>query len=492
MKQKVTLLILGLLISSITIQSQTWTQIGQDIDGEAYGDKSGWSVYLNSNGSIVAIGAIMNDGNGPETGHVRIFQNFEGTWVQLGNDIDGVNIDDRSGCSISLNSDGDMIAIGSIAIYGTGRVRIYQYSDGTWTQLGNLIYGVSDGDRFGRSVSMSADGTIVAIGAYSHDLDGYIYNCGLVRVYEFINQAWTQIGEDIEGDGENNLFGWSVNLSSDGSLVSVGEPQNSDNGEYSGLVKVFQNDSGNWIQIGDDIKGEVGGMKFGHSVCLNDNGSIIAISAHGYDWGRGIVRIFENINGVWTQIGEDILGEAVEDKFGCSISLNSDGTIIVIGACENDENGENSGHVRIFKNNNGIWSQIGGDIDGEAAGDNSGHSVSVSDNGAIISIGAIYNEVNSSWSGHVRIYSSPLLEIYNVFSNNVSIYPNPTNGILNIEFINNNIEKILIFDITGKKLIEKNAINKSEMIDLSCFENGIYIISIQTDKEIFTEKIIKR
>lgn len=74
----------------------------------------------------------------------------------------------------------------------------------------------------------------------------------------------------------------------------------------------------------------------------------------------------------------------------------------------------------------------------------------------------------------------------------VSIYPNPTCGIIKFEFANNHIKKIAIFDIIGKQLIEKESIQQNERIDLSNFENGIYIISIQTDKKIITSKIVKR
>ena len=51
----------------------SWEQRGSDIDGEAAGDQSGWSVSLSDDGSTVAIGAFNNDGNGDNSGHVRIF-----------------------------------------------------------------------------------------------------------------------------------------------------------------------------------------------------------------------------------------------------------------------------------------------------------------------------------------------------------------------------------------------------------------------------------
>ena len=69
-----------------------WTQIGSDIDGEAYNDRSGHSVSLSSDGSVVAIGAFANDGNGTNSGHVRIYENNNGTWTQIGSDIDGESL----------------------------------------------------------------------------------------------------------------------------------------------------------------------------------------------------------------------------------------------------------------------------------------------------------------------------------------------------------------------------------------------------------------
>jgi acyl carrier protein len=76
-----------------------------------------------------------------------------------------------------------------------------------------------------------------------------------------------------------------------------------------------------------------------------------------------------------------------------------------IGALLNDGNGTDAGHVRIYKNVNGTWTQQGSDIDGEAASDLSGWSVSLSSDGSTVAIGARANDGNGSNAGHVRIYS---------------------------------------------------------------------------------------
>ena len=85
--------------------------------------------------------------------------------------------------------------------------------------------------------------------------------------------------------------------------------------------------------------------------------------------------------------------------------MSSDGTKVAIGAKSNDGNGSNSGHVRVYQYSGGSWSQLGSDIDGEAAGDQSGGSVSLSSDGTKLAIGAKNNDgANGTTSGHVRVY----------------------------------------------------------------------------------------
>ncbi len=110
----------------------------------------------------------------------------------------------------------------------------------------------------------------------------------------------------------------------------------------------------------------------------------------------------------WAQLGADIDGEAAGDRSGTSVSLSADGSIVAIGAYENDGNGGNAGHGRVYENLAGTWTQQGADIDGEAAADFSGYSVSLSADGSIVAIGARYNAGNGTRSGHVRVYYHPL------------------------------------------------------------------------------------
>ena len=64
------------------------------------------------------------------------------------------------------------------------------------------------------------------------------------------------------------------------------------------------------------------------------------------------------------QIGQDIDGENIGDMSGDALSLSGNGKIIAIGSQLNSGNGYHSGHVRVFENILGVWTQVGQDIDG--------------------------------------------------------------------------------------------------------------------------------
>jgi methionine-rich copper-binding protein CopC len=401
--------------TNATIASEA-TQIGSDIDGEAANDYSGNSVSLSSDGSIVAIGAWLNDV--PDSGHVRIYQNNSGTWSQIGDDIDGEANNDHFGVSVSLSGDGSIVAIGADQNGGngslSGHVRIYKYESDSWSQIGSDIDGEAENDRSGQSVSLSSDGSTVAIGAYVNDGNGNTNdNRGHVRIYQNNSGTWSQVGSDIDGEASNDSSGQSVSLSSDGSIVAIGAYQNDGNGSQSGHVRIYKYESDSWSQVGSDIDGEGNYDSSGQSVSLSSDGSIVAIGAYGNDGNgtdSGHVRVYQNNSGNWEQIGSDIDGEAASNYFGYSVSLSSDGSIVAIGAHGNDDNGTNSGHVRIYKYNSGTsnWSQIGSDIDGEAASDESGRSVSLSSDGSTVAIGAWLNDGNGTKSGHVRVFDTGL------------------------------------------------------------------------------------
>ena len=369
---------------TVRIVEPTWSQLGDDIDGEVAEDNAlsyTGRVSLSTDGTRVAISAPLNDGNGDNSGHVRVYEWSGATWTQLGDDLDG-DQGSRSGDSVSLSSDGTRVAIGTelASFNGTfalGRVRVYEWGNDTWTQIGQDIDGEKRYHYSGRSVSLSSDGTRVAIGAPG-GFNGF-YSSGEVRIFELINNIWTQIGQVIDGEAPGDDSGMSISLSSDGTRVAIGAPGND----------------------GED------GLFGGTTV---NSGHVRVYEFSNETWTQGGVVIY----GKWTQIGQDIDGEARED-FSGNVSLSSDGTRLAIGARGNDGGGNNSGHVRVYEWDNGTWTQLKLDIDGEAAEDSSG-VVSLSGDGTRVAIGAPLNDgddqsnaVNEPGEnyGHVRVYELP-------------------------------------------------------------------------------------
>ena len=222
-----------------------WNQI-EIIYGYSY-NQAGWSVSLSGDGNTLAIGSPNNHLNGYSSGMVELYEkNIFGSWSFVMNIFGQAG--DRSGSSVSIDKNGNTLAIGSPDSdsngFNSGKVKLYsKISDPnlgtwTWTQSGQTIYGGSS-DQSGSSVSINADGNIVAIGSPYNSSNGY--ESGKVLLYENIGSYWNQIGQDINGENSQDEAGWSVSLSGDGNTVAVGLPGNSDNGSYSGKAKVMTN-----------------------------------------------------------------------------------------------------------------------------------------------------------------------------------------------------------------------------------------------------------
>ena len=431
-------------ISRLSTQS-SWSQLGADIRGNdtpennnARGSQiSGTNVALNrgtsnvSGGSILAIGAPRGrDTGGGYPGHVIVYQRDTSNtsapngWSKLGATLDDF-ANGANTTAVALSDDGTIVAIGSpetnTSPNGTGRVKVYEYSssNNSWTEIG-MIPGDNGSDEFGSSVALSSDGHIVAIGALGDN-----QYTGQAKIYEYSssNNSWTQKGTNRNGSAMGDEFGTSIALSRNGDIVAIGAPNHNGN---DGHVKVYEWDStnGDWSQLGTDRDGGTDD-EFGTSIALSSDGLILAVGAPAASTfpvtSKGLVRVYKwdsnsGANGAWIQVGNDIDGEATGDKFGTSVSLSSDGSIVAIGATDNDagnSSGDNRGHVRVFEWNGVAWVQISSaDIDGKNAGDKSGTAVSLSGDGSIVAIGAPLNADGNFFTngglncGHVRVFEA--------------------------------------------------------------------------------------
>ena len=89
----------------------------------------------------------------------------------------------------------------------------------------------------------------------------------------------------------------------------------------------------------------------------------------------------------------------------------------------------------------------------------------------------------------LRYYEPSVLSSSNFEVNEISLYPNPTNSVFNLEIPNEVVKQVEIYDLSGKKLLKSN----QHKIDVSSFATGIYMVQILTESgKIGVSKLVKK
>jgi len=238
------------LVEISTQLTSRYNQLGSDIDGETAADFSGRSVALSADGLTVAIGANGNDGTNTfntNNGHVRVYQYdmSNNSWPQLGEDIDGESAGSGSGRSVSLSADGLTLVIGAPSY-----TRIYQYREFDEDMSGNYHYESRiqhTSDQLLPLIITESNTTAPDVGEY----------------------YWTQLGLDIDITSPDNQAGFYVSLSAAGLIVAIGSPNSSSVRVYEiPNTKTYADVSGGY----NDVSQLIGYNNFRTSAALYVNG----------------------------------------------------------------------------------------------------------------------------------------------------------------------------------------------------------------------------
>lgn len=497
--QPIKVILATLLICPMFSYSQV--QIGSDIDGESIFDQSGWAVASSADGNRVAIGAPSNSGvNGTNSGHARIYENQNGTWIQVGNDIDGDNPSDYLGTSVALSADANIVAVGASqktvsGVANAGIVKVFQYQTGNWVQIGSDILGGPLSESAGYRVALSGLGDIIAVASPSYHLPNQTAARGRIRVYQNQMGAWVQLGGDIIADGATDLFGRGLDISFDGSILAVGGPSAPNGTSPKGYVKIYKFENGSWAQLGNTLEGDPGSGGFGFAVSLSSDGNTVVSGSSQYDMNgvnTGVVKIFENQGGTWVQKGNSIFGDQANTSFSQSLSIAADGNVVSIAARgQSDGSATGAGLVRLYGYQTGVWSQLGVDIVGEAAWDQSGYSQDLSGDGTTVAIGSKDNNGNGAASGHVRVYdmSTFVTATNEINVDKWSFYPNPASDLVHIEFEGDALlSRIIVYDQLGRFV----RFELNPTFSVNDLNPGFYTLQIETNKGTSTKKLLVR
>jgi len=292
-----TLVILSIVLyGNAATATTTAQQVGSTLVGSV-DSNFGHGISLSSNGLVLAVGAPgFNSGSDIDAGQVSIY-NFDGTnWIP-GMTFIGTD-QERIGERLSLSASGDHLAFRRARISTPDVAVIIETATGN--QLGQELSCAFNGFE----VSLAPSGTRVAVSCETFS------TTGRVEVFDLIGNTWISIGT-IDGDDVGSLFGWVTAFDLTGNRLAVAAPnQDSNSLQNNGMVRVYDYDGAVWNQVGSASSGGNDGEQFGFSLDISSDGTALVVGSPQND-GNGIeqgrVTIYRLVGGtVWQLMGSAI------------------------------------------------------------------------------------------------------------------------------------------------------------------------------------------
>jgi trimeric autotransporter adhesin len=365
----------------------------------------GKSIALSADGNTLAIGAdgegsnhtgtfaVMPAGNAlaPDSGAVYVYARAGNTWAQQAY-IKAANAEafDIFGFAVALSADGNSLAVGawyeSGAGTGTtadpsdnsgfarGAAYVFMRSGSNWTQTAYIkATNSGDGDWFGLSLALSADGNTLAVGAMNESrsaenapTDPSTQNSGAVYVYTRAAGVWTpQAYLKAPVPEANDNFGVYLALSGNGNTLAIGMhgddsnltgtfsimPADNNLASNSGAVFVFTRAGSTWTQQAYLKASNVNPStpaRFGRRFALSDSGNILAVAAYREDGAglgffgdpsstaaidAGAVYLYDRSGTAWAQRSYlKASNTNARDRFGSALAMTPDGRTLAVGA----------------------------------------------------------------------------------------------------------------------------------------------------------------
>jgi len=337
---------------------------------------------------------------------------------------------EQLGESLALSANGKRLILGA---YSTGAfARVYDWNGTDWEQLGETLYGETNGDWFGEYVSISNDGNRIAVaGSLNDNANGT--DAGHIKVFDWNGTSWDIVGSPILGNNAGDTLGFrGVHLSGDGrTLATI---------SFSGgYVVTYAWDGSAWNKIGAliDIVKSPGNPGSPGQVYLSTDGKRLAVGSVA-DGSKGNVRVFDWDGSSWIQFAS-IDGKS--GNFGCAIDLSRDGKKLIVGE-------KNTSLTSVYDISGASPVQIGADIN--YSGNQSSvfwRYVSISDDGNRVGIpvmssklgvfdwdGTLWNQLGKDVTGGFG-ESFDMSSDAKIMAAGIHSGPNKVFNILNLEYI---------------------------------------------------------
>jgi len=380
---------------------------------------------ISGDGSIFAVGVERDDDAGTDLGSVIVFgKDANGKWVEnqklFASDAGDGGGNDRFGRAVSVSKDGNYMIVGQ-RYHDDGDVTNNANAGAAWIFRKNpdsLVWeekhkflGPIAGDEFGVSVSISRDGTFVAVSSVrNNSFQGKVY---VYKQTGTDGSQWDSGQTLVASDGaSNHYFGVQVNLSADGNYLIVGAylEDLGTGGTDSGAAYVFHRNGADGANQWDsnhyklENSDAVSNSRFGSSVSISEDGTYVIVGAYGHTtFGRN----YDGAAYIYTRSGTNTWGTEKElsrpddhsladttgEHFGYSVAMSDDGTTCVVGAREADiavgsTVYDRAGIMYVYNRVGTEWilktKKIPAEIEGGSGGSRFGGVVSISSDGSYI------------------------------------------------------------------------------------------------------------
>jgi hypothetical protein len=393
-------------------------------------DAFGYAVALSGDGNTLAVGATNEDsaakgvnstakGTATNSGAVYVYTRTAAGWKQqaylkASNAAEGAQF----GIALSLTNDGNLLAVSATgeasaakgvngdqkdtSMEGAGAVYIFARSGAAWAQQAYLkasnTGGPDVGYQFGYSVSLSSDGSTLAVGSTSepsgigginaNETDTGAPDSGAVYVFTHSGSDWAQQAHVKPWNTVTRgvLFGYSVGLSGNGDTLGVGTY---DEQQGRGAVYVFTRNNGKWAQqMRMQGANAEAGDSLGCALAISDDGNTIVAGAfdedailtgiqppdagahdEADDASAGAAYVFVRKDGKWSQQAYmKGFNTRLNDQFGWALAMSRDGNTVAVGSHvedsgskgingdQNDATMEDAGAVYVYTRSGDTWS----------------------------------------------------------------------------------------------------------------------------------------
>ncbi len=439
--------------------------------GNGDGDRFGATVSLSSNGNRIAVMSPDNGRFGTASPSAEVYELQGSSWVKLGETFtDYFSSPSDVEATIALSGSGTTVATGepaynTVSDFDAGRIVSYRYVSTAWNTVGNELNGTYRDAQLGKKIELIENGTQLMTANFAGTEDDPRGAFNLV-----LGAQWMTVGTQPILQSNNEVAVSDIALGRDGLRIAIGL----DNGpDAPGTVQLFRF-SGDWVSLGL-LDGFANGDGFGESIALANNGETAVVGAP--KDGTGKVRVFDGTN---TQIGSTLEGRSDDQAFGYSVDISEDGTRIAIGAPANDPTSTGAGRVYVYDLVGGNWS-LQYTFNGTVAGEQTGQSISLTNDGMHLAIGRPgFEAAGQSDAGQVDVFvldGSSSVKEENVLA--LQAYPNPVRSLLQIEGLPQGKSSVVVRDAVGRVMMNQNMVGSN--LDVSGLSSGYYLLEVRGD-----------